>query len=393
MASVDTSADPVSRGAQELRGKPGGVSTSRDFPDSAHRALVAAAPDGVIVVGADGRIVLANPEIARLTGYTQEELIGQPVELLVPVGHRGRHVGHRDGFVRDPHSRPMGSNLRLSAHRKDGGLLPVEIMLAPMKLDSGPATIAFVRDATDRRRREVELEDANMSATIANRELEAFSYSVAHDLRAPLRSIDGFAHALLEDNGDQLDDSGKDYLARVRSNAQRMGELIDDLLALARLSRSELRRERVDLGRLARESEARLRLENADRQVELTIDDGLVVQADARMLAIAIENLVGNAWKFTRGRTPAHVHVGRTPGDGPPSYFVRDDGVGFDMAHASHLFAPFKRLHGIRDFEGTGIGLATVARVIHRHGGRIWADAAPGAGATFTFTLGLEDAR
>jgi PAS domain S-box-containing protein len=366
------------------------VATTRDFPDSAHRALVAAAPDGVIVVGRDGTIWLANPEIARLTGFTQDELIGQPVEILVPVAHRQRHVGHRDGFAQDPHSRPMGSHLRLWANCKGGGQLAVEIMLAPMQLEGAPATIAFVRDATDRRRREVELEEANAAATAANRELEAFSYSVAHDLRAPLRSIDGFAQALLEDNGEQLDDGGKDYLARVRANAQRMGSLIDDLLALARLSRAELRRERVDLGRLVREAEARLPHPHPQPAVELVLEPDLWVQADPRMLAIAIDNLLGNAWKFTRPRNPAHVHVGRASAT---SYFVRDDGVGFDMAHASSLFAPFKRLHGVREFEGTGIGLATVARVIHRHGGRIWPDAAPDAGATFTFTLGNEDAR
>lgn len=354
---------------------------------------MAAAPDGVIVVGRDGVILLANAEMARMTGWTAEELVGQLVEVLVPIAHRGRHVGHRDGFTRDPHSRPMGSNLRLSAHRKDGSQLPVEIMLAPMRLHDQPATIAFVRDATDRRRREVELEEAMAAAAAANRELEAFSYSVAHDLRAPLRSIDGFAQALLEDNGPQLDDTGQDHLARVRANAQRMGALIDDLLALSRLSRAELRRGRVDLGKLVRDAAARLRHDAPDREVELTVESDLIVHADARMLGIAIENLVGNAWKFTRGKAPAHVQVGRTPGDGVASYFIRDDGVGFDLAHAVNLFAPFKRLHGVREFEGTGIGLATVARVIHRHGGRIWADAKPGEGATFTFTLGSEDGR
>jgi PAS domain S-box-containing protein len=387
---VASSPQDLREGVAEGRGrdgKPDGVSTSHDFPDSAHRSLVAAAPDGIIVVAQGGTIVLANPEIARLTGYTQDELIGQPVEVLVPLSSRGRHVAYRDGFARDPHSRPMGSNLRLWAQRKDGGQLAVEIMLAPMEINGAPATIAFIRDATERRRREVDLEQANSTATVANRELEAFSYSVAHDLRAPLRSIDGFAQALLEDNGDQLDDTGKDYLARVRGNAQRMGGLIDDLLALARLSRAELRREQVDLGRLVREAEARLRNEQPGREVELTVEPDLVVQADARLLGVAIDNLLGNAWKFTRGRTPAHVHVGRVADDGAIGYFVRDDGVGFDMAHASNLFAPFKRLHGVREFEGTGIGLATVQRIVHRHGGRVWAESAVGSGATFYFTL------
>jgi PAS domain S-box-containing protein len=364
--------------------EPSTVTTAGHFPDGAYREVLAAAPDGVVVAGKDGIILLANSEISRMTGWTHDELIGQPIEVLVPVPFRARHVGNRDNFAAQPRSRPMGSNLQLWALRKDGTQLAVEIMLAPMTLLGQPATIAFVRDATERRRRQQELEEATAASAAANRELEAFSYSVAHDLRAPLRSIDGFAQALLEDCGEQLDDNGKDHLGRVRAGAQRMGMLIDDLLALARLSRSELKRERVDLGQIAREIEGRLRQAHPDREVELTIDPGLIVHGDARMLGIAMENLLSNAWKFTRGRAPAHVHIGRTEA----GLFVRDDGVGFDMAHAANLFAPFKRLHGLREFEGTGIGLATVARVIHRHGGRISAEAAPGKGATFTFTLG-----
>jgi PAS domain S-box-containing protein len=361
------------------------VRTIRDFPDDAYRPVLEAAPDGIVVVDGEGVILLANPEVARMSGWSTDDLIGQKIEVLVPPEARPRHVAHRDGFAGAAHSRPMGSNLQLSMTRKDGALVPVEIMLAPVTLGERRATIAFVRDATERRRRQVALEEANAAMNAANKELEAFSYSVAHDLRAPLRSIDGFAQALLEDNGPQLDESGKQYLDRVRVNAQRMGVLIDDLLALARLSRSEVHRERVDLGRLAREAAERLRVLHPGRAVELEVDRDLWVNADARMLGIAIDNLLGNAWKFTRIRDIAHVHVGRDPERG--AFVVRDDGVGFDMAHAQQLFSPFKRLHSAREFEGTGIGLATVARVVQRHGGRIWAEAAPDAGAAFYFTL------
>jgi PAS domain S-box-containing protein len=362
------------------------VTVDRNFPDATYRALFAAAPDGVLVVDG-GTIVLVNSQVARLTGWDQTELLGQPIEVLVPEAARARHVAHRDGFASTAQTRPMGSNLRLSALRKDGTLLPVEIMLSPMELEGHRVTIAFVRDATERRRREVELEEANAAAMAANRELEAFSYSVAHDLRAPLRSIDGFAQALLEDYAPSFDATAHDYLDRVRANAQRMGTLIDDLLALARLSRAELRRERIDLGRMVKDADARLRQLHPERRVELTVAPDLIVSADARMFGVAIENLMSNAWKFTRGRTVAHIDVGREL----DAFFIADDGVGFDMAHAASLFAPFKRLHGSREFEGTGIGLATVARVIHRHGGRIWADAKPDAGATFRFTLAAED--
>jgi PAS domain S-box-containing protein len=359
------------------------VATAQDFPEEAYRALVASAPDGVVVVAADGTIRLANSELEHLTGWSPGELIGQKIEALVPMEFRGPHVAHRNGFATSPHTRPMGANLELWALRKDGTRLAVEIMLAPMSLGGERATIAFVRDATERRRRQAQLEEATAAANAAMRELETFSYSVAHDLRAPLRSLDGFAQALLEDNAEQLDAEGKNYLDRIRANAQRMGLLIDDLLALARLSRAELHRERLDLGRLVRDVERRLRHAHGEREVELVVAEGLVADADARMMQIALDNLLANAWKFTRQRPVAHVEVGRRDG----AFFVRDDGAGFDMAYASNLFAPFKRLHSAREFEGTGIGLATVARVIHRHGGRIWAEAAPGAGAAFYFTL------
>jgi len=362
------------------------VRTVSDFPDDAFKPVIEAAPDGVVVVDAAGIILLANPEVARLSGWDAAELVGERVEMLVPIEARPRHASHREGFAGASHSRPMGSNLQLSMVRKDGSLLPVEIMLSPVMIRGTRATIAFIRDATERRRRQAALESANAAANAANRELEAFSYSVAHDLRAPLRSIDGFAQALLEDNAEHLDDSGKQYLDRVRVNAQRMGHLIDDLLALARLSRAELHLERVDLGKLVRDSEERLRQLFPERKVELTIDPVLWVEADPRMLAVAIDNLLGNAWKFTRTREVAHVQVGRDSTQS--AYSVRDDGVGFEMQYAQSLFAPFKRLHPTREFEGTGIGLATVARVIHRHGGEIWASAVPGAGATFYFTLG-----
>jgi PAS domain S-box-containing protein len=363
------------------------VATAHDLPDGAFRALVAAAPDGVLVAAGDGTILLANAELANLTGWRPEELIGQKVEALVPMEARGSHVARREGFAAQPHARPMGANLQLWAQRKDGTRLAVEIMLAPMVIEGEPATIAFVRDATARRQRQAELEAATIAATAANRELEAFSYSVAHDLRAPLRSIDGFAQALIEDNAAQLDEDGKGYLDRIRANAQKMGHLIDDLLALARLSRTELRRERVDLAALVRDAERPLRHAEPERRVEVTVGEKLHAHADPRMLAVVITNLLSNAWKFTRPRSVAHVEIGQKDG----AFFVRDDGVGFDMEHAANLFAPFKRLHAVRDFEGTGIGLATVARVIHRHGGRIWAEASPGAGATFHFTLPAED--
>ncbi|WP_437123444.1 sensor histidine kinase [Tistlia consotensis] len=220
-----------------------------------------------------------------------------------------------------------------------------------------------------------------------NRELEAFSYSVSHDLRAPLRAIDGFSQALLEDCGEQLDEEGRGHLNRVRQAAQRMGLLIDDLLRLSRVARAELAPEAVDLGALALEVVEGLRSASPERAVEVEIARDLTARGDPRLLRIALENLIGNAWKFTAGRTPARIELGRCEQDGKPAFFVRDNGVGFDMTYAGQLFRAFQRLHDARSFPGTGIGLATVQRIVHKHGGAVWAEAATNEGATFYFTL------
>jgi light-regulated signal transduction histidine kinase (bacteriophytochrome) len=232
------------------------------------------------------------------------------------------------------------------------------------------------------------LRRASDEAAAANAELEAFSYSVAHDLRTPLRSIDGFSQALLEDNGPQLDDTGKSYLARVRAAAQRMAHLIDDLLSLARIGRAELHRGHVNLTPLVRAIGERLREAEPARDVELCVQDGLSVEGDGVLLAVVMDNLLGNAWKFTSQRPKARIEVGETSRDGQPVYFVRDDGAGFDMAHAGKLFVAFQRMHTVAEFPGTGIGLATVQRIIRRHGGELWAEGRVGEGATFFFTVG-----
>jgi len=221
----------------------------------------------------------------------------------------------------------------------------------------------------------------------ANAELTSFAYSVSHDLRAPLRGIDGWSLALLEDYGDQLDDQARIYLERVRNETQRMGELIDDLLALSRVGRVEMQFEPVDLTALAQEIAARLQENEPGRQVEFAIQAGLATRGDAHLLGVALTNLLGNAWKFTGPRDLARIEFGQDEIGGRPAYFVRDNGVGFDMAYASKLFGAFQRLHSAAEFPGTGIGLATIQRVVQRHGGRVWATAQVGKGATFYFTL------
>jgi light-regulated signal transduction histidine kinase (bacteriophytochrome) len=221
----------------------------------------------------------------------------------------------------------------------------------------------------------------------ANRELEAFSYSVSHDLRAPLRAIDGFSKALLSMHAAQLDEQGKNYLNRVRTATQRMGSLIDDLLNLSRISRGELRREQVDITRLARGVAEDLRRHYSTPAASIEIEPGLQAAADPRLLSVVLENLLGNAWKFTSKQATPRVSVGKQQNGSQTVFYVRDNGAGFDMAYSDNLFRPFQRLHSQSEFEGTGIGLATVQRVINRHSGRVWAEGAVGAGATFYFTL------
>ena len=220
-----------------------------------------------------------------------------------------------------------------------------------------------------------------------NRELEAFSYSVSHDLRAPLRAIDGFTRALLEDHGARLDDVGKTHLWRVRSAAHRMGDLIDALLQLARVSGANLTRERTDLSQIAMSVVEDLRRRDPDRKVTVTIQPSLVALADCRLIRALLDNLIGNAWKFTSKVADAKIEIVGESRDTRMVYSVRDNGAGFDMAHADKLFAPFQRLHTAADFAGTGIGLATVYRIVDRHGGNVWAEGAVNRGAVVSFTL------
>ena len=237
-------------------------------------------------------------------------------------------------------------------------------------------------------RRNGELEQRTAQLEQANQELDAFSYSVSHDLRAPLRAVDGFSQALVEDCQDALGEEGRSHLSRIRLGVQRMAQLIDDLLNLSRLSRAELKAEPADLSSLFAQVAAPLAVADPARRVELSIQPGMRAQADPRLLRVVLENLLGNAWKFTSRRDQARIEAGETAGpNGERAVYVRDNGAGFNMAYADKLFQPFQRLHRADEFQGTGIGLATVQRIIHRHGGRVWAEAEPGRGATFFFTL------
>lgn len=235
---------------------------------------------------------------------------------------------------------------------------------------------------------EQHVEKRTRQLEVANKELESFAYSVSHDLRAPLRSIDGFSQALLEDYETVLDAEGQDYLRRVRNASQRMGHLIDNLLKLSRITRQELRSETVNLSMLAQEIAEEFRQAGSERDVAFSIAEGITVTGDPDLLRVVLSNLISNAWKFTKNRVQAVIQFYYTVRDDEPVYVVKDNGAGFDMKYANKLFGAFQRLHQQNEFEGIGIGLATVQRIIHRHGGRIWAEAEVDEGATFYFTLG-----
>ncbi len=338
---------------------------------------------------ADGRLEdeYFNPAAERIFGYAGAEVVGRAITMLMPERF---HAAHRAGmrrYLTTGEARVVGTTVELAARRKDGSEFPIELSLAASHEGAAPAFTAVLRDITERRRRDEELRLYAAQLETANAELDAFAYSVSHDLRAPLRSIDGFGQALLEDYGSHLDAAARGHLDRVRAASQRMAGLIDDLLGLSRVTRAELRRERVDLSALAQSVAAELQEADPKREVEFAIAPGLVVEADPHLLRLVLENLLGNARKYTAKRPHARIEFGATERDGRLAYYVRDNGAGFDMAYAGKLFGAFQRLHSAAEFEGTGIGLATVQRIIHRHGGRVWAEGVVGEGATFSFTL------
>jgi PAS domain S-box-containing protein len=348
-------------------------------------AIVESSGDAIIGTSLDAVIRTWNHAAERLFGYAAAEVVGRPLALLVSADRPGEDAALLARVAKGEQVAPVDTVRK----RKDGTDVEVSITVSPIR-DShgalGGVSIA-ARDISDRKRAEADVRSASAAAEAANRELEAFSYSIAHDLRSPLRAIDGFASVLAEDHAASLDEGGLHHLHRIRDAARRMGLLIDGLLSLGRLTRVGLRTQHVDLSRLARATLAHLQESQPNRAVEVVIHEGLVGTGDSALLGAVLENLLNNAWKFTRDTLRPRIEFGATFEAGRTVYFVRDNGAGFDMAYASKLFGVFQRLHGQNEFEGTGVGLATVQRIVHRHGGTIWAEAKVGEGACFRFTL------
>lgn len=352
-------------------------------------SVVEATPDFIGMSDPQGNIIYLNQTARTLTGIGDTSVEGMRIEKLHPretierIFHEGRPVAIEKGYW-------TGEIELLGAN---GRIIPMSQVILSHKNDRGEVVYmsTIMRDITERKQIEEELERRVEQRTKElrhlNLELEAFSYSVSHDLRAPLRAIFGFSQILMDDHETSLDTQGKEYFNRIRNASQHMAELIDGMLQLSQITRSELELEEVDLSGMANTLIERYRHSEPDREIEIDIEDNLICRADRKLMEIVMENLLGNAWKYTGKTRNPRIDVGQAVRDGEEWLYVRDNGVGFDMIYADKLFGVFQRMHRDNDFEGTGIGLATVQRILHRHGGRIFCEAKPNEGATFYFSV------
>jgi PAS domain S-box-containing protein len=351
----------------------------------------------VAITDPQGRITFVNDKFCAISKYSREELVGRDHRIINSGFHPKKFM--RDMWTTITNGRVWRGEIRNRA--KDGSFYWVNTTIVPFLNEQGKPRqyVAIRTDITDRknaeetiRRLNTELEERVIERTAelvaANKELEAFSYSVSHDLRAPLRAADGFSLAVLEDFGSQLPEQGRRYLQNIREATQRMGVLIDDLLAFSRLGRAPLNKQEVDTANLVSEVLGDLKAEREGRRIDLRIGELAPCAADPALLKQIWLNLLSNALKYTRKREVALVEVGCKPASGENAYFVRDNGTGFDMRYADRLFGVFQRLHRAEEYEGNGVGLALAQRIVHRHNGHIWAEAAIDRGATFYFTLG-----
>ncbi|MEE8254504.1 MAG: PAS domain S-box protein [Nitrosomonadaceae bacterium] len=352
--------------------------------------------EAIVIIDASKKVISVNPAFTSITGFTEDEAIGKIPRIF------NADINNKDSY------QTMWSSLKKTGHwygevwdqRKNGDFYCQGLSLDTIKNLYGEVGYyaAVFYDITDRKHTEerilnlnTELEQRVMERTrqlqASNKELEAFSYSVSHDLRAPLRGIDGFSQLLLKKYADQLDEAGNNYLQRIRNASERMGDLIDDLLQLSKVSASKIKTKSVDLSQLVHSILRELQENDANRQVELEIQDGVFIDADPRLFRIVLENLVSNAWKFTGKKESTIIRFGIKEQNGEQVVFIKDNGAGFNVKYAHKLFGAFQRLHSVTEFEGTGIGLATVLRIMNLHGGRIWADSTLGEGAAFYFVV------
>ena len=354
------------------------------------KGLLESAPDAIVIVNTEGIIVIVNSQAEELFQYTRDELLGKKIEILIPSRFHTRHVSHRDNYLNEPKNRPMGAGLELHGIRKDGSEFPVEISLSPLETEDGKLISSAIRDITQRKMIETTLRERTAELEGANRDLEAFSYSVSHDLRAPLRAINGFCSILLKEHMEGLKPEMQRYLSLMAHNTVQMGNLIDDLLQFSRLNREQMQKQNFEMSELVKTVVDEIRLTQKDNSISFKINPIPSICADRALMKQVWINLVSNAVKFSRKGVSTIVEIGHRRQNGMVTYFVKDNGIGFDMNHAGKLFGVFQRMHRAEDFEGTGVGLALVHRIIHRHGGKVWAESDPNKGSTFFFSLDKE---
>ena len=349
-------------------------------------AIVDSSDDAIVGKTVDGLITSWNTGAERMYGYMADEVLGQPITILSPASR----IDETKEILAKIRRGERVLHLETVRQRKDGTTLPVSVTVSPVRDEEGQliGVSSIARDNTEQHRSVAELRHRAEQLERVNRNLEAFSYSVAHDLRAPLRALGGFSSALLEDYGDALGEVGRGYAERIQAASEQMAELIDDLLNLSRVSGAELNAGAVDLGAEVASISEELKRQEPGRRVRFVIQHPVWARADRPLIRTVLQNLLGNAWKFTSGRGEALIEFGTIPvEDAGICCYVRDNGAGFDSAYADKLFKPFQRLHPKRDFPGTGVGLASVQRIVERHGGRTWAEGAVDRGSTFYFTL------
>lgn len=331
------------------------------------------------------RFVYANLGASKLLGYTTEELMNMTPIDISPNMTKQRFSKLISSTLA---SENQAINIETLFQSKQGETTPVRLLLQYLQPDNeSPRFVFMARDISEHIKSEMAIRKSLDEAKTANTELESFSYSVSHDLRSPLRSIDGFSHLLLEDYGDKIDETGKNYIRRVRDNSQHMGRLIDDMLSLSSVTRGEISRQNHNISEMAKQAVKKLQDSEPERKVSITIAPAMQAWVDKSMFQNLLDNLIGNAWKYTGKTNYPAIEFGSTTQNSETVYYVRDNGVGFDMQYAGKLFGAFQRLHSAEEFAGTGIGLATVLRILRKHGGRAWAEAEVGKGATFYFTL------
>ncbi len=361
------------------------------------RQILESAPDAMIVVNKNGEMVLVNSQAEHLFGYDRQDMLKQPIEMLMPQSFRDTHLVHRQGFMNNSRRRNMGIGLDLWGLHKDRSSIPIEIALSPFEGDQGSMVIAAVRDMREHKRHEEAIRQLNKDLQehaaqleFANKELEAFSYSVSHDLRSPLRAIDGFARILSEEHSKELTEEGGRLLGVVRDNVKKMGCLIDGLLEFSRMGRHELRFSNIDMTSLVQSAFEELRQSTSDLKVDFKLESLPSAYGDSVLLRQVWVNLISNAMKYSMKKSDPSIHIYSREEAGEIVYVIKDNGVGFDMQYVSKLFKVFQRLHEQSDFEGTGVGLAIVQRIINRHGGNIWVQSQSNEGTTFYFTLPIK---